>query len=309
MPAQQAGQTMGDYNWLPADLRDFIARTQSFDPPEGVAADIAAQRAGYDRMCVAMDTPAPDGLERRDLTLGGVPCREYLPAGQSRGAQPPVLYFHGGGFVLGGLHSHDSICADLAQSVGAELIAVDYRLAPEHPHPAAFEDALAVLRAFGRPVVLVGDSAGATLAAAVAAQTDRPGVLGQVLIYPGLGGGDGMPAMRAHAEAPLLRAADILAYQAFRTAAGDGADDPTAQPLRGERFDHLPPCVAFAAECDPLASDAWAYVSRLVAAGVPARLVVEPFLVHGYLRARADTATGRAAFGRIAAAVAGFLDG
>jgi acetyl esterase len=298
---------IADYGFLPADVRAFIARTRSFDAPPDHKPDVAEVRARYDAMCAAFDAPYPSGLTATDLTLGGVPCRRYQPA--TRGTPVLAVYHHGGGFVVGGLHSHDAVCAELADRTGLDLVAVDYRLAPEHRHPAAFTDACAVVDALPGPKVLVGDSAGGTLAAAVAAHRPAAGIRGQVLIYPGLGGGPDQPGLTRHAHAPLLSAADILDYQALRAGPASAAADPTALPLRAARFEGLPPTAIFAAECDPLVSDAALYAARLAEAGVPVALTVEPGLVHGYLRARHSTAAGRAAFGRIAAALAGLANG
>jgi acetyl esterase len=289
-----------DYGFLPADVRAFIALTEGFDAPPGHNPGIAEIRERYDAMCLVFNHPHPPGVVARDLTLAGVPCRRYSPARLT--SRVRVVYFHGGGFVVGGLHSHDSICADLADLAGLDLIAVDYRLAPEHPHPAAFDDACAVVDAVPGPKLLIGDSAGGTLAAAVAAARRRAGILGQVLIYPGLGGGLDLTSLTRHAHAPLLSAADIRSYQDTRAGTGR-ADDPTAMPLRATHFAHLPPTALFAAGCDPLASDAWVYARRLCDAGVPVALTIEPVLVHGYLRARHSTEAARASFARIGAAV------
>lgn len=293
----------GNYGFLPADVQAFIARTDSFDPPPGHRPDLAETRARYDAMCRAFDAPHPPGLAWADETIAGVPCRRYRPA---RIAAPvTAVYFHGGGFVVGGLHSHDAICAELSHRAGLELIAVDYRLAPEHRHPAAYDDACAVVDAVPGPKVLAGDSAGGTLAAAVAAHRPGAGIIGQVLIYPGLGGSADLPSMTHHARAPMLTAADIALYAGLR----GGAADATALPLSATTYGHLPPTALFAAECDPLASDPVVYARRLRAAGVPAALTIEPGLVHGYLRARHSTAAARASFGRIVAALSSLANG
>jgi acetyl esterase len=309
MPPLPSPMPLTDYGFLPADVQAFVALTQSFDAPPGQVPDIHDSRARYDAMCAAFNPPHPPGLTTQDLTLAGVACRRYTPATLHTRVQG--VYFHGGGFVLGGLHSHDSICADLADLAGIDLIAVDYRLAPEHPHPAAFDDACAVVDALPGPLLLIGDSAGGTLAAAVArarAAQARAGpkgseIRGQVLIYPGLGGGMDLPSVTAHAFAPLLSAADILSYQTQRSGQSGPADDPTARPLQAPGFAGLPPTALFAAECDPLASDPVAYAGRLRAAGVPVALTIEPGLVHGYLRARHSTQAARGSFARIAGAV------
>jgi acetyl esterase len=302
-----AMQPIRDYGFLPADVRAFIVLTESFDAPPGHRPDISELRARYDAMCAAFNPPHPRGVVTEDVTLGGVPCRRYRP--ETRRSATPAVYLHGGGFVLGGLHSHDSICADLAHMSGIEVVAVDYRLAPEHPHPAAYDDACAVVDALPGPKLLIGDSAGGTLAAAVAAHRPGAGIRGQVLIYPGLGGGMDQPSITRHAFAPLLSSSDIRSYQSQRGADGPPVDDPTAMPLRAARFDHLPPTALFVAECDPLASDPMTYAERLTAAGVAVSLTVEPGLVHGYLRARHSTAAARASFARIAAAALSLANG
>lgn len=311
MPARFAPPAPGpirDYGFLPADLRAFVARTESFDAPPGHRPDIAESRARYDAMCAAFNPPHPPGLTTEDLAVAGVPCRRYRPAAAADGG-PILVYYHGGGFVLGGLHSHDSICADLADRTGLVLVAVDYRLAPEHRHPAAYDDALAVACALPGPKVLAGDSAGGTLAAAVAASGAAAQVRGQILVYPGLGGRPDLPSMTHHAFAPLLAAADIAGYQDARCGPGRAEDDPTARPLAAASLSGLPPTAISVAECDPLASEAVLYAGRLAAAGVPVALTVEPFLVHGHLRARHSVAGAAAAFGRIAAAAAALAAG
>jgi len=298
-------QTMHDYSWLAEDMRAFIRQTEAAYPPDAAGFTVAEQRQFYDRMCQAFDQPHPPGLRSEDHLLGGVPCRVYTPENAHPGVT--AIYFHGGGFVVGGLHSHDAICAELSAGARVRLIAVDYRLSPEHRHPAAYDDACAVVRAVEGAKVLAGDSAGGNLAAAVAAHL--PAIAAQVLIYPGLGGAPDLPSYTRHAGAPMLTAADVAYYADIRFDEGttQGQDDPTAAPLRAPGFAHVPPTALFAAECDPLASDAVEYAARLTEAGVPVTLTVEPGLVHGYLRARHMAAGAQASFARITAALAAFV--
>ncbi|MCB2110121.1 MAG: alpha/beta hydrolase [Defluviimonas sp.] len=283
----------------------FIRKTEASYPADTVTATIARQREIYDTMCADFETPRPAGLAVTDRQFGGVRARLYEPAT----AKVTVVYLHGGGFVVGGLHSHDGVCADLAQATGYRVVAADYRLAPEHRHPAAFDDTLAAIRAvgerFGGPIVLAGDSAGGNLAAA-AAHALRGSALeirGIVLIYPGLGFDRIGGSMARHAHAPMLTAADIDFYREIRAPEGVSlADDPTANPLADDDFTGLPPAFVSAAECDPLADDGPAYVARILAAGGSAQAIVEPGLVHGWLRARRMSARAEAAFARIVAA-------
>lgn len=160
----------------------FIRRTEAFYPPETAGFPVEEQRRIYDRMCAAFAHERPQGIVSRDAPVGGVPCRIYRG-----GPGPRVIYCHGGGFVVGGLHSHDDICAEICTMTKLEVVAVDYRLAPEHPHPAALDDVLAVIAALPGELVLAGDSAGGCLVAASSHMLRDPRILGQVLVYPMLG--------------------------------------------------------------------------------------------------------------------------
>ena len=181
--------TRPDYQSLiDAPTWDFIRRSGEFYPPDTTAMTIADQRAVYGRMCRAFHQGTPPGISHHDQLLGAVPVRYY----EARSMPATVVYFHGGGFVVGDLDSHDDVCAEICAATGFRVISVDYRLAPEHPHPAAYDDCLHATRAIATrhpgPLVLAGDSAGAALAASVchAARTGGPIIAGQVLIYPGL---------------------------------------------------------------------------------------------------------------------------
>lgn len=302
---------MTDYaSLIDAETWAFIRRTDSFYPPDTVDMTVADQRRVYDTMCREFHRGYPPGVSAQDGPMGGVPCRTYsLP-----GAMPAtVVYLHGGGFVVGGLHSHDDVCAEIAAATGFRVVSVDYRLAPEHRHPAHFDDALAatraVMAAWPGPFLLCGDSAGGNLAAAVAhalRNAGGPQPLGQVLIYPGLGGDRSRGSYFEHAEAPMLTLRDIAFYGKVRFAEGyDPTGDITAQPLHDTRFDGLPPTVIITAQCDPLASDGPAYAAAIAAAGGRAACHEETGLVHGYLRARATVGRARASFARITGALSG----
>lgn len=298
-----------DYQRLiDAETWAFIRATEDWYPPETASYSIQRQREVYDRMCQAFDRPYPDGVTAQDRPIGGVPCRIYLPVAA---AERTAIYFHGGGFVVGGLHSHDAICAEICAATGFKVVSVDYRLAPEHLHPAAFQDAVTVVRVLageGHPLVLVGDSAGANLAAATchALRGQSVDIAGQCLIYPGLGGDTDAGSYLRHAEAPMLTRQDVLFYAGIRHPGGiaPAKADPTARPLKDTDFAGLPPTLVVSAECDPLADDGRIYVERLVQAGGRALLVEEAGLVHGYLRARHSVTRARTSFARICAGIA-----
>lgn len=299
--------TKPDYQTLiDAPTWAFIEKTNASYPENTATLSIADQRAIYDRMCQAFDTPYPPGVTSHDETVAGVPCRIYP------GAQPTVLYLHGGGFVVGGLHSHDGICADIRGATGLTVVSADYRLSPEHLHPAAFDDACAVARALAAqgPLVPVGDSAGGNLVAATCHALRKEGlpIRGQVLIYPGLGGDLNRGSYLVHAEAPMLTRDDILFYKDIRHGGPPPEADPTVSPLQDTDFSGLPMTLAIAAECDPLADDARDYASKVTKAGGRAHWVVEPGLVHGYLRGRHSVPRVTESFARITDAITAFAE-
>ena len=283
----------------------FIRRTAESYPDDTVEMSIADQRRVYDTMCQDFRQPRPPGVDVQDRSADGVPVRVYTAGDPTRN----VIYFHGGGFVVGGLDSHDDVCAEICVQTGYRIISVDYRLCPEYVHPAQFQDSWTavswVVQEYGDPIVLAGDSAGGNLAATVAhyARGRLDNVLGQVLIYPGLGGDMSKGSYIEHANAPLLTLDDIRFYQTVRCGGPAPDNDPSFAPLQDDDFSGLPPTVVVTADCDPLRDDGPAYCKHITAAGGLAHCINEPGLVHGYLRAR--TSVGRAAdsFERISVAI------
>ncbi len=283
----------------------FIRRTAECYPDDAVDLTIADQRRVYDEMCEVFRQPRPAGIEVRDLSADGVPVRVHSSGSPTR----TVVYTHGGGFVVGGLDSHDDVCAELCAQTGYRVVSVDYRLCPEHPHPAQFLDAWAAtnwaIGEYGDPVVLAGDSAGGNLAAAVAhhARGRIEQVIGQVLIYPGLGGDTDAGSYTEHAHAPLLTRAEVLFYQTVRVRGDLPVNDPTFAPLQDTDYSNLPPTVVVTADCDPLRDDGRDYCDRITQAGGQAHWINEPGLVHGYLRARTTVTRAQESFERISVAI------
>lgn len=276
----------------------FIAKTEACYPPHANVASAEENRRFYDDMCNRFRAPRPETLTVEDRPIGGVPCRIYGTA-----SQVIVVYVHGGGFVVGGLDSHDDVCAEISDALGLRVISVDYRLAPEHLWPSQLRDVEAVWQALDAPAVIVGDSAGGMLAAALSlSQRGHLEPLGQVLIYPGLGGDGDAPSYIENAEAPLLRASDVAAYKNVLFG-GKPATDPLARPLKVENLAGAPPAFVVTADVDPLRDDGKIYAERLRAAGVPAQWRNEAHLPHGYLRARRESDRARRSFGAIIAAI------
>ena len=292
-----------DYQTLiDAPTQAFIARTNACYPQDTASRSTADQRSIYDAMCRAFHRGYPPGITAHDETIADVPCRIYP------GAEPTVVYLHGGGFIVGGLHSHDDICAEICARTGFHVVSVDYRLAPEHLHPAAYDDALAVTQVIANKgqYVLVGDSAGGNLAASVshAMRQSATQPLGQVLIYPGLGSNHEEGSYLTHAQAPMLTLDDVLFYAAIRHENGQSpTQDPTACALHDTNFTALPTTIAFSAECDPIADDGRDYCARIIAAGGKATWHLEQGLVHGYLRARHTVPRAAASFDKIISAI------
>lgn len=299
---------MADYSKLiDAQTRNFIRETESWYPPDTINLSVAGQRDVYNKMCHAFRCDYPAGIQAQDCLAEAVPVRCYDKADTPAAAV--VLYFHGGGFVVGGLDSHDDVCAEICDRTGFAVVSVDYRMAPEHLHPAAFDDCLAVyrwaMRHYSLPLVLAGDSAGGNLAAAVAHATRHatPRVAGVVLIYASLGEHKGCGSYVTHANAPLLTCADMDFYADIRTQGADISHDATYAPLSDGDFSNLPPTVAISAECDPLCDDGEDYCAAIQKAGGQAVWIKEMGLVHGYLRARHTVDRARDSFSRIVAAI------
>ena len=287
----------------------FVEKSVAFYPEDATSLDLAGQRALYDDLCRAFDAGRPESVSVRDYSIPGpsapIPVREYLPG--LTNPKACILYLHGGGFVLGGLESHDSICAEICAGSGLVVVAVDYRLAPEHLHPAQFEDALAAFRSVakncGLPVILSGDSAGGNLAAAVAWASRGEEILpaGQLLIYPALGADFDKGTFVSHANAPMLSTADMRYYDELRSGGSTPFDDPSFTPLAASDFTGMPPTLVFTAECDPLSGDGPDYCARLNNSGGKAICFGEIGLVHGYLRARHSVGRARDSFARMIA--------
>ena len=223
-------------------------------------------------------------------TGGDLRLRVYRSG--SRGAAdagPVVVWLHGGGWVLGDLDTADPICRRLANELSAVVVSVDYRLAPEDPHPAALDDTMTALRwAADRwpdaPLVVGGDSAGGGLAAGAALRArdeGGPRLAAQVLAYPALDPSQGMPSVTENAEGPFLTAADMASFYAAYVP-GEAAADPLVAVL-GADLRGLPPAVVATAESDPLRDEGDRYAELLAAAGVPTTHLPGPGLVHGYL--------------------------
>jgi acetyl esterase len=301
-------------------MLSFYEALHKMSPPEVVELPLPEQRRAWDEVCRCFRAPRPDGISVSDITVSvdtkALKLRVYRPTAD--GPLPGVLYFHGGGWVLGSLETHDDICAELAELSRTVVVAVDFRLAPEHRHPAQLEDALAALawmRGSGnrygidpKRILAAGDSAGGQMSAALALWLRDHGeeqLGGQILVYPVLGTDFTSTSYVRNAQAPCLTLSEMLFFwESFLGPRGSpGWSDKYAVPLLETDFRGLPPAFLTAAAHDPLYDDAVLYAAKLQAAGVPAVLRREPALAHSYMRARHVSEPARAGFAAIAEAV------
>ena len=293
-------------------MRDFIALNDRYFPPDVTGLTMADQRARYDGYCAALLAPLPRGIAFTDIHITAenpgrsIPARHYRPT-RPQNLGTTILYMHGGGFIVGDLESHHDICAEMSLATGTDLVSIDYRLAPEHVHPAQIDDTIAVYRHLlgtGQRLVVGGDSAGGNLAAALCLHCKSAGLpmpLGQFLIYPGLGGDATRGSYVEMADAPLLTTQDVLYYGRMRSGGVERGNvaDPSQSPLTATDFSGLPPAVIVSADIDPLRDDSRDYRDALHKAGVKALWRNEPQLLHGYLRGRNLSARAGASFGWI----------
>ena len=234
-----------------------------------------------------------------DRTVPGpasdLPVRVYTPSGA--GPFPVMVYFHGGGWVIGDIETHDLLCRALANAAASVIVSVDYRLAPEHKYPAAAEDAYAAtvwalanaaeLSGDERRVYVGGDSAGGNLAAVVSLMArDRgvPGIAYQVLLYPVTSREFDSQSYLDKADGYLLSRDDMMWFWEHYLAKEEDGAEAYASPLRAADFSRLPPALVVTAEHDPLRDEGEAYARRLEAAGNRVRQIRYDGMIHGFLR-------------------------
>lgn len=300
---------------IPALDPDAAARVASFGHVTPLRErGLAAVRAGLE------SAPLPEGMpEMAAITeaaiphpAGTIPARIYRPTNGSSG--PVLVYLHGGGLVMGSNRSFEPLARELAAASAATVVAVDYRLAPESPPPAQFDDSYAATAWVSRNaaelgvdaerLAVIGDSAGGSLAAAVAlAARDRggPPICAQVLLYPGLDRDMSVPSIAALAEAPMLTRDDIDYMHALVDGAAGPPRDPYLVPAYASDLSGLPPAIVVTAGCDPIRDWGERYAARLRSAGVQTTLTRYPGMYHGFLMRSDATARGRLAISEIGA--------
>ncbi|WP_161992783.1 alpha/beta hydrolase [Aureimonas leprariae] len=259
-------------------------------------------RAAYDAAFPALQGPLEAVSETRELRIEGpggpIPLRLHRGHGAPAEAAPAILYCHGGGWVIGGLDSHDDICRWFANLAKAVVVCPDYRLAPEHPFPAGLEDCLATLRALAeRPaafgidaarIAVAGDSAGGNLAAVLALHGRdgrAPHVAVQLLIYPNTDAGQTADSYRRFADGFGLTARTMRWFRDQYVRSAADIEDWRVSPLRAASLAGSPPAYLALAGCDILHDEGEAYAERLHAEGVSTQIGRRAGQIHGYVSA------------------------
>lgn len=238
------------------------------------------------------------GVEDRSIPGPGgeIPIRLYTPVAAGGGPLAALVFYHGGGWVIGDLESHDATCRTLSQTSGCKVIAVDYRLAPEHKFPAAADDAYAALTWVEKNAMEIGvdpnriavggDSAGGNLAAAVCLMSkdkNGPHVAFQLLIYPVAQIGIDTQSRKDLATGYFLETETMIWFEDQYMANASDADNPYASPLKAANLSGLPPAYVITAGFDPLKDEGKAYADNLRAAGVDVQYVNYDGMIHGFV--------------------------
>lgn len=307
-------------------ILDLIAATDQVSPME---AGPSAMRSMFAVMCEALGS-GPQDVDVVDRTVDGrdgtIPVRVYRPqALSSDEVSPALLFLHGGGFVIGSVATHDALCRSLAVGAGIVVVSVEYRLAPEHPAPAAVDDVDDVLTALQRDagdfgvdpdrIAVGGDSAGGNLAAIAAIHhRDRrstdptlPALRLQLLIYPVVdltGDTERFPSLRENGEGYFLTRAtmEFFAHH-YLSASSIAATSLKVSPVRAGDLSGVAPAFVLTAELDPLRDEGEAYAARLRDAGVEVTLERYSGAIHGFVQMGSVAAVGRRAVGDCSAAL------
>jgi acetyl esterase len=308
---------MSEISLSPQVLASFAAAKRLAESVPPGDNPLATQRDIFRRMAKSIAEPEPV-FQVEDYLIDEyqetVPVRIYRPSAKKD--LPVTLFFHGGWFIIGDLESHDSLARSLANASGSVVIAVDYRLAPEHPFPAAIDDAYHALvwvskngKSLGvnaGRIAVAGDSAGGNIAAVVARKAKENGltqVRYQVLIYPVTDSSFSTKSWEEFADGPVITKA--ISQQAFfmYVAGAGNLQNPEIAPLSAENLKGLPPAMVIIGEYDPLKDEGLAYAEKLIKAGVDVKLIHYRGMPHGFVQSAALIDAGKDAITEIGSAI------
>ncbi len=310
---------MPSYEHELREYREICARRD----PDDAKSNLEKQRHNYLGLFRAFPVPYPQEVQKRQLELplpGRVLQLHVHRRADARGPQACLLYAHGGGFIAGGLEASESISADLAAEMNITVINFSYRLAPEHPYPAAIEDCYELLLAVAEQperygidatrIFFGGESCGGNFAGALpllARDRGGPRLAGLVPVNPVFD--VHRWAYREVDDCDPAFCDEMEKYTKPYLLDGDHGRPAYASPLRAADVSDLPPFFMWAAQVDPLSKEALAFADRLTLAGVPCRVAVQPDIVHGALRARHHYQFAAAGYAVLRAGLRALLDG
>ncbi|WP_422017127.1 alpha/beta hydrolase [Reyranella sp.] len=280
-------------------LLDLMEEATKAGRPKLETLPHAIGRPAVDKMSEDSEADPPEVAETIDGAFAGpageIRYRRYLPLGVTPGSLPTLIYYHGGGFVIGTIETHDSTCRRLANRSRCQVISIDYRLSPEHPFPAPIDDGIAAFRhvrdnaaALGADparLAVGGDSAGGAMAAVVCqAMRDakEAGPAFQMLIYPATDSSRESGSRKSFAEGYFLSKGLMDWFWKAYVPAGTDLSDLRLSPLLAKDFTGLPPAFVLTAGYDPLRDEGRAYADRLIDAGVKTTYVNYPGTIHGF---------------------------
>ncbi|HWV60004.1 MAG TPA: alpha/beta hydrolase [Sphingopyxis sp.] len=299
---------------LDPEMRAILDRRKALNLPGFSAGTPVDARRSFAESQAAL----PPGRGARNVTIsneaitgpkGDVPIRRYHPEGEAHGR---ILYLHGGGWVFGTLDGFDPVCRQLARESGAEIVSVDYRLAPEHPFPQPLDDCWAALLALAddTPLAVMGDSAGGNLAATLALRArDRggPDIALQILLYPVLSPDFERESYRRCGQGDYLISTDDMRWFWDHHVAEADRANPEAAPLAATDFSNLPDAIIVVGGYDPLHDEGVAYAEALWAAGGAVVLRDHPEMVHGFFTLVDLLAAANAEVAAVGSLIAGRL--
>ena len=285
---------------LDPQVQAFLDELNALDPPPLETLTPEEARQACIAEIEALGTPEAVAKVRNFSVpgpAGEIPVRLYKPESSGGGALPVLVFFHGGGWVVCNLETHDTVCRQLANAVGCAVVAVDYRLAPEHKYPAAAEDSYAATKwvaenaeTFGGDpsrVAVGGDSAGGNLATVVCLMARERGAfmpVCQILLYPVVDYNFERPSYHENAEGYVLTESAMRWFWDCYLECDEDGYEPYASPIRAESLVGLPPALVITSEYDPLRDEGEAFAARLGESGVPVEHTRYEGMIHPFIR-------------------------